>query len=291
MADIPGSDPRRIPTWLSEILGSAASPRAACDQLLFHGTIESFEGRLVASKWESLRWTAEDPCVAQSYCPETGGLTGWAAEMAYEMDRPLLPQGPINAILFRDFGFDEADLDATTDHTGRYQSYRILPNHPTNQMAADRMRELGYKANYGTMDWVKVGRSAKGDVILPADHKDAGRLFILERPVDLRIHDISRTTDGGLTGRQWTQTDAFHAASQAGWDGIQIDDIHQSKQLGHFGHVAIGLFEPTLARLRYHVLDIVHFDPWDCWKRQDDSTTPEFDALWASCRQALSLAA
>jgi hypothetical protein len=275
-----------LPDWLSSILAASPSAYAATSLLLFHGTLEPFDGRLRASSWEGLRWATQDPCVAQSYCPETGSVTGWSAPEPYRLAENMLPEGPINKIIFRELGFDEFDLDATRDHNGRFQSWRVLPNHPKWQDALTYMLGLGYDPSSGYC-WVKTHCAGNKDVILPANHKDCGRMFIIERPADLRIYDHSIMVDGGLTGQQWMQTDVFRAtAASSRWDGIKIDDVHQSKKMGHFGHASIGLFEPTLARLRYHVIDIVHYDPWDSWQHRTPSTTPEFEALWSYCKNA-----
>lgn len=277
-----------FPEWLAEILSAATSPMAACENLLFHGTLERFSGRLAGNGWEGLRWAAETPVVAQSYCPETGGLTGWSAPTPWELSQRMLPNGEVNKIIFRELGFNEDALDLTRDQHDRIVSWRILPGHPSWSDACSFLESLGYDTQTN-FSWIKIGRDQGKTSILPASHKEKGRLFILERPADLRIFNYADRVDGGLSGRQWNHTDIFKSiAAKGDWDGVEISDIHQTRKTGHFSHNSIGLFEPTLARLRYHVIDITHVDPSDCWERRDENTTPEFDALWASCRRSLA---
>ncbi|QAY80391.1 hypothetical protein [Sphingosinicella sp. BN140058] len=288
----PSTSSAEVPLWLADIMAAAPDPRSACDQLLFHGTLETFAGPLKASGWEALRWTCDDPCVAQSYCPDVGCTTAWWAPMDYRLDEKLLPDGPINQIIFRELGFDELALDAKRDQTGRLLSWRVLPGHPTWRDASAFMQALGYSTAPEACNWVKTADRGNFIEIQPAHHKEPGRLFILERPRDLRVFDLASTAEGGLSGRQWMQTPIFRSlAASRRWDAIEIADVNDSPELGQFEHRSIGLFAPALLRLRYHTIPIVNFDPWDCWRRLDRSTTPEFDALWASCQVETALAA
>lgn len=279
------------PDWLTKVLSAATSPEAACSQLLFHGTLELFEGRLSGTGWEGLRWSAQNPSIAQSYCPEAGLLTGWSSPLPHEVSERLLPIGDINRIIFRALGFDERQADVQYDDHGLPSSWRILPGHPTNADAILYLAKLGYDTRSG-LCWIKTRRSEDTPSILPADHKQSGRLFILERPADLRIFDYAKSRDGGLSGQQWMHTDIFRSLAASGaWDGVLISDVHQTKMAGHFEHPSIGLFEPTLAKLRFHVIDAVHFEPSTLWGRTDGSTTPEFDQLWEDAQSFQSLAA
>ena len=271
-----------VPAWLAERLTSSATPREAVRGLLFHGTVEPFEGPLVASCWERLRWFAETPEIAQSYCPESGSdvLTSFAS---YSLDDRFVPHHSFDATIFAAMGFDIAAMEATRDRYGRMDSYRILPGHPSNRDARAFLEGLGYAFD-GETAWIKARPlDGGGDEIMGADWKTAGRLFVVERPDDLRLYDLQSSEDGGLTGRQWMRTDLFETLADSGdWDGIVIDDIHQSKKLGQFGHRSVGLFQRTIERLRTHVIACVHADPYDTWKAVDGSTTPEFDSLHRS---------
>lgn len=274
------------PAWLAEILAAASSPRDACQNLMFHGTLEAFQGRLKSFSSMGLRWAAEDPVVAQSYCPATSGSTMWSAPYTWTLRERMLPDSHINAIIFRELGFDERKLDIKRDDRGRICSWRVLEGHPTWQQAKDYMAGLGYEDS--SYSWVKTAKRDGVDIILPADYKAQGRLFIIERPADLRVFDYAQGRDGGLTGRQWNHSTAFTKIAATGdWDAVLIDDVNQSDGMGHFGHPALGVFEKTLSKLRYHVIDAMNFDPIEAWYGEDaNATTPEFDALWASCQPA-----
>ncbi|AXK43991.1 hypothetical protein [Erythrobacter aureus] len=280
------------PTWLVDLLANSPTPREACHGLMFHGTLEQFDGRLKSFSSLGLRWAAEDPVVAQSYCPATSGSTMWTPPYLWTLQERMLPDSYINRIIFRELGFDERKLDIKRDDRDRICSWRVLDGHPTWQQAKDYMASLGYDGS--SYSWVKTAKRDSVDVILPADYKAQGRLFILERPADFRVYDYATGREGGLTGRQWNHSTAFTKLAAADeWDAVLIDDVNQSEGMGHFGHPALGVFEKTLSTLRYHVIDAVNFDPITAWYGEDPhATTPEFDALWASCQPAcLPLAA
>jgi len=265
-------------------LRSAATPREATQGLLFHGTVEPFIGPLKASGWERLNWFAEAPDIAQSYCPESGSEV-LKSFPNYSLDDRYVPHGDFDERIFQAMGFDVKDMDAERDITGRMTSYRILEGHPTNRQARAFLEDLGYVFDDESA-WIKVRmRDKGGDEIMPAAWKIAGRLFILERPGDLRLYDLQTSAEGGLTGRQWMRTDLFERLANSGeWDGIVIDDVHRSKKLGHFGHRSIGLFQPTIDKLRVHVIACVNNEPYDAWCATDGSTTPEFDALFCAAK-------
>ena len=281
-----------MPDWLADHLSAAATPRAATEGLLFHGTIEPFDTPLCASDWERLRWFAEAPEIAQSYCAESG-VEASAHFARYNLHERFVPHGSFEDTVFAEMGFDVAAMDATRDHTGRMDSYRLLENHPSRQDAKAFLEGMGY-VFADESAWIKVrSRADRSEEIMPAAWCTPGRLFVVERPTGLRLFDIASTEDGGLTGRQWMRTDIFEKVLASGlWDGVVIDDVHQTKCTGTFGHRSIGLFQKTIAKSRMHVVACVHADPYDIWKGRDGATTPEFDALFLSAKpHAIALAA
>lgn len=268
------------PEWLTRTLAAGATPREAAANLLFHGTVEPFDGPLVASCWEGLRWFAETPEVAQSYCPESGSeaLKTFAS---YALDDHLVPHHDLDERIMGLMGFDVASMEAERDpRTGRMVSYRLLPGHPTNRDALTFLESMGYVFE-GESRWLKTRcLDGGGYEIMPADWIMPGRLFVCERPRGLRLYDLQSIAEGGLSGRQWMRTDVFEEVSASGrWDGIVIDDVHHARRTGHFGHRSIGLFQSTMSRLRMHVIACRHEDLYDIWSRRDGSTTPQFDGL------------
>ena len=268
-----------FPAWLADHMRATPRPRDATKGLLFHGTVEPFDKPLRATSWEGLLWFAEAPEIAQSYCPESGSEV-LKSFLRYALDERFVPHGDFDEKLFAHMGFDIAFMEAERDDFGRMTSYRILNSHPTNRDVQKHLEDLGYVFENESA-WIKVRlRDEGGDEIMPANWKIPGRLFIAQRPADLRLYDLESSSDGGLTGRQWMRTDLFEKLATSGkWDGIIIDDIHQSKKMGHFSHRSIGLFQPVIDRLNMHVIPCVNAEPWDVWKAEDGSTTEEFDRL------------
>lgn len=279
-----------IPAWLVDHLRAKTTPREAANGLLFHGTVEPFTNPLKATGWESLLWFAEAPEIAQSYCPESGSecLTSF---LRFALDEHFIPHGEMDKKIFSLMGFDIDTMEAERDQYGRMCSYRLLKNHPTNRQAKKFLEDMGYVFD-GESCWIKMRlKDEGGDEIMPADWKMDGRLYILKRDPGLRLYDLQSTAEGGLTGRQWMKTELFEKLAASGkWDGIIIDDIHQSKKMGHFGHRSIGLFQPSIDRLSKHMIACVNAEPWDIWKAKDGSTTPEFDALHREAQQIRQVA-
>tara|TARA_B100000929_G_scaffold132908_1_gene105349 strand:+ start:3213 stop:4085 length:873 start_codon:yes stop_codon:yes gene_type:complete len=270
----------QTPAWLQNHLRSFATPRDAAQGLLFHGTVEPFTTPLKATGWEGLLWFAEAPEIAQSYCPESGSEV-LKSFLRYALDERFIPHGDFDEKLFAHMGYDIKLMDAERDNTGRMVSYRILEGHPTNREVKRHLEDLGYTFDDESA-WIKVRlKSEGGDEIMPAAWKIPGRLYILERDPDLRLYDLQSSAEGGLTGRQWMRTDIFEKLAATGqWDGIIIDDIHQSNKMGHFGHRSIGLFQKAIDRLKSHVIPCVNAEPWDIWQARDSRTTEEFDSLF-----------
>lgn len=254
--------------WLLNALGSPG------ENLLFHATLEEFEGRIRASDWEGVRWFADTPVVAQSYCPESGGSVLWATPRHRMHERFLPDENGPKAAIFAMMGYDTSTLEIERDARGAIISHRILEDHPTWNDAHRFVTEtLGYDIQDETC-WLRMRRGE----IMPCSWRQKGWLYIVERPADLRLHDMRMEGEGGLGGRQWMMTDRFKALRDIqDLDGIIISDVHQSPKLGHFEHSSVGLFDRTLDRLRWKRVQCTHFDPADAWPH--GASTPEFDEL------------
>lgn len=258
----------RQPEWLLQAL------RRPDPRLLFHGTIEQFEGRICASDWEGLRWFAESPEVAQAYCPESGSSILWSNPGHRGMERMIPDTHGASGKLFRMMGHDPDVLEIERDGQGRVMSFRAIEGHPTwNDAHRYVMQELGYAMDNGSC-WLKLHK----EHIMPAAWKKMGRLFILPRKPSLRIYDLRGETEGGLMGRQWMQTERFKQIEKQGvYDGVLIHDVHQSATLGHFEHDSIGLFDRTLCEMEWTSIPCMHRDPADF--QREGRTTPEIEQL------------
>lgn len=241
------------------------------DGLLFHGTIEPFQGSLKASKWEGVLWTSETPDIAQAYCPESGLSAMWAKRR--EDYEAFIPRSDLDEKLFRDMGYCLEDMDIQKDKYHKMESYRLLKNHPRNIDVCEYVKSLGYEFENDAC-WIKIDDSE----IQEASWKKPGRLFIIEKTPDLRIKDLSETMDGGLTGRQWNNNDLIRSYEND-YDAVCISDVHNSPKLGHFEHKSIALFSRALEKLRFHDIRAAHHDPYHSWYGSRNRITPEFESL------------
>ena len=257
------------PDWLAQVL-TERKP------LLFHGTLEAFHGRLVASGWEGLRWTASSAAVAQSYCA-VSGMSQLVTMPAHRSRERFLPSDEVEWGILDEMGVRRDSVDIERDERGRLLSYAVPDGHPTYSDVRRHVETvLGYRFE-NDCAWVSVS----GDRAKPSGWRKSGWLYILERPDDLRLVDLRRETDEGLTGRQWMRTDRFRELLDSGdCDGVVVSDVHHSSGFGHFEHVSYGLFDRTLERLRWHRIPCVHHDPQDSFGKAG-ATTPEMAKLVA----------
>ena len=258
-----------IPDWLASALEREADP-AQPQGLLFHGTIEPFEGPLRPTGWEGLLWFSDSPIVSQSYCAAAGLSALWSFQSWRSADR-FVPIGDLDEKLFAGMGHDIEAMEIQHGRDGRPESYRILESHPTYADVATYVTEtLGYHLRDGSC-WITL----KHDQVQPASWKEQGRLYILKKPDALQLYDM-RKQEGGLAGRQWMETEQFANAREAGYDGVIISDVHQTERLGHYGHTSWGLFGETIERLDVHDIPCTFFDPADAWYGSKARNTPEW---------------
>lgn len=92
-------------------------------------------------------------------------------------------------------------------------------------------------------------------ILLPADYRNKGNLYILSPNRDLRIFDYTRgRSDGDLTDVDYNKINLFRTVEENGYDGIQIHDFAQVESEGNFGHKSIGLFKDTIPDLNVDIL-------------------------------------
>lgn len=254
---------------------------------LFHGTVETFDTPLRPGSYDGVFWTARSPAVAQTYIPESGASTllAWDDFRANDRVTPIAGNGWWS-IVARAMGVDIDAADPEFDAYGRLRSWRNVEGHPNYAQARAFLEEQGYQIKPSQVFEIKCRITKDGDLLLPADHRNPGRLFVLHAPEPLRFKDLS-IGEGDLMAPDCHRLDDFRRAELEGYDGVIIDDFAQSKRWGNVGHRAWGLFTPALERVAQLELPAVAFD-WDDTLGENKGVTPEFSAAFEDLRAEMS---
>lgn len=218
---------------------------------LFHGTCEEIVGALRPGGYDGVFWTADTPAVAQTYIPVSGGST----LASISKGRRVIEPTTVTIAVAGALGIVP---DAEYDDRGCLLSWCWRARDGASaELGTDQVLQylegLGYTLedhNIAMRGWLKVRIAEGKDVILPADYKEPGRVFVLEPPSDLRLYDLVTGLEGDLTDLAYHKIDLFRQLESQGYDGIAIHDFCQSSTCGNVGHVSYGLFAQGLARAR-----------------------------------------
>jgi len=273
---------RHDPALLAELGQDDAA--VVVDRFLYRGVPEPFEPVLRANRFDRCLWLAEEPTVAQTYIPSSGGSV-LLAVAAFELDervRPSFsgtldgqpcPSGLYAAAL--EFGFPAAEDVLLEEWGGRARSYRIPAGYPTRRQVVERLAAMGYAWDGGAFSaWVRTG---PGGRLLPKDWRAPGNLLILDGWRDLRLYDWVSGREGDLTDCDFHHSDLFRRLEGEGFEGIRLHDFCQTETHGNVGHRSVGVFAAGLARLRWAALPAVHWE-WPATTALWPRTTPEFEA-------------
>jgi hypothetical protein len=210
-------------------------------QLLFHGSLEDFEGDLRPGGFDRAAWFADTPSVAQLYIP-CAGLRVYVTPDGLRWPS-LSPQiRAIQAAL--GIEYDEAKVER--DAHGCLRSYglpRGWREFPTVEDVAARLQGLGFPVR-GAQIGFHRGRLLRPEECAP------GRLFVVTPRTPLKIANLAAGGEGDLQQPQHLELSLFQRAAAAGYDGVLIHDFAQSREYGNLGHLSVGLFEHALPKTR-----------------------------------------
>jgi len=237
----------------------------------FHGTMEPFDPPLKGGGYDGLIWTADNPAIAQTYIPAAGTEQSW--HNPYYNDEEIInqfisPDKQYLIDLLKQMGYGYP-TDIEYDQHHRMQSYRPPEKSATYGELRNYLRSLGYDPEKSK--WLK----RKNDLIVPADYKEPGRLFIGTPKTPLNILDARRGNEGDLLNVEYHNHPLFQDALKKGYDGIRINDFAQSKNWGNVGHQSVGLYPHAVEKLDWNIIPASNFDFGDhIWKV---FSTPEFE--------------
>lgn len=136
-----------------------------------------------------------------------------------------------------------------------------------NEYINKLIRAKGYEPTmkndeFGDYSWKLKTKYRNGkSILLPANFREKGKLFIMKPMRDFKILDLRRSEEGDLSDVEYHNTEGFRAAEKAGYDGIYINDFAQIESEGNSGHTSIGVFNSSIKDLDVEVLaDVEHPD-------------------------------
>lgn len=270
-------------------LAAADSPADGCQGLLFHGSLETWDGGpLRVGGYDGVFWTAEGmPMVAQCYIPVSGGSVLFSVS-AWEMDEPVRPvRHSVTADIARRV-MGAPDPEPEYDARGDLVSFRVAPGWPTNRQVCDFVvGKLGYEPAPDGIFEIRTRMVNGMDEYLPAGQTETGSLFILRTTDELRIFDMAAGREGDLSAPDFHRLDEFRALAKDGWDAVRINDFCQSEVNGNVGHRSLGLFPSGLAKVRATMVPAVHREGGvdGLWHE----ATPEVINLWEEARMYAAL--
>jgi hypothetical protein len=215
-------------------------------KLLFHGSLEDFEGELRPGGFDRAAWFADTPSVAQLYIPCAGTSVYTSADTLRLPSRDPDIQA-IQAVL----GIDYDQADVKRDPSGRplsWRSPRGWDRMPTTRDVEELLERLGYPPRAGSFKF-------HAGALLPPGKCAQGRLFVVTPEVPLKIANLAVGDEGDLQHPQHLELDLFQRAAAAGYDGVLIHDFAQSVDYGNLGHMSVGLFAHALPKTR--LVDVV----------------------------------
>lgn len=240
----------------------------------FHGSRHWFDSPQAGP--DGLFWVCEHPAVAQTYIK--GGYITHVAALPCSVSRGMrIPPYDLGwAPVLKALGFHSDDYLLLRDSSGRPQSWVYPPDAPTYAQASEFLNSLGYKEDRESLFRLKVDPVL--DVVLGADFRTSGYLYIIEGEESLRFFDLS-TGDGDLSSPQHLRYELFARLQNEGFDGVIIDDFCQSPNKGNVGHRSWGIFAPALGRIRFQSIPACEFD----WPKNaavgSMLSTPEFEGF------------
>lgn len=244
--------------------------KSQTDGLFFHGTGEEIVGDLRGGGYDNVFWTAKDSTVAQNYIPSSGISTYYSFKNSdYERNQEIIPTSSFNKSALKLLNFDEKQIDVEYDQYNRVKGWSVKEGVkiPTFGDLDNKLKEIGYSSG----DKIKTPYINGVSTIQPKNYKKEGTLFILKDPSDLKMFDMRGMYFDGE--EQYNQLNLFKKLEKQGYDGVIINDIAQSENLGNVGHTSYGIFNNAIKKLKKYTIKAKNYD-WD--ENTQEKETSEF---------------
>lgn len=245
-------------------------------QFLYHGTGENFRHEEVkGGGYDQVLWTSESSDIAQNYIPEAGLRTCFHLRDD-EMREVFAPHQGFNECVLH---MMDAKYEANHDFRGQATSWIWRGDRVTHKDVANFLGTLGYERDDRHMFEIKFRYDGHQQVLLPADYKAPGHLFVIEGKERLNLFDYAKDREGDAMDPDYHKRTMFRQKAFAGYDGIVINDFAQSEVWGNVGHQSVGLFPKGIEQVNFYTVPCTTFD----WPETGLALrpTPEFTKLCA----------
>lgn len=274
------------PPSLLEQLSQFEDAGRALGAFWYHGTGTGVKGALRPSFYDGCLWLAPTPAVAQCYIPKAG-FQRTIVVSEWQLRQLVWPrvvgearQAVADYELALGLGFPQAEeLEIGAD--GEVARFLIPAHYPRYSDLVRRLKDWGYQSEC-RFDY-RAQVTIDGGHVQRAGYSRPGQLFVVAGVERLRLYDVSGGGECDLADPQYHRLADFRAAEAAGYDGVVIGDLCQSKNHGNVVHQSLGVFSRGLERLRYESIPALKWDwPADA---SISASTPDFEQLWEAASQ------
>lgn len=152
-----------------------------------------------------------------------------------------------------------AKLEELNKKYSEIQSSNPEPTQNKIKYVDNKLKEYGYTGDYqnkydGSIYNLYLDED---DNLLPYDHQDMGKLYIVKPKRRLKFLDVS----SGISDEDYllyNDLELLRRTEKQGYDGIIIDDIAQHDKLGNVPHISYGVFKKTIPDLEIESIDACH---------------------------------
>jgi len=225
--------------------------------ILFHGTLETYDYQKIKPGIDRLFWTTEHKNIALSYIPSSGGevlATAGSIATPTTQSSILAIQKAIG------IHYDTSSFEMQGSQVVSYQLAPVFQEERfwnNAQLKCDyvieKMRSvLGYEPEGDSGCYSQYRVKLNMDKVLKRDEQQKGTLLTLELKRDMEIYDLTRggKVEGDYLDPDYRKMDLFDKIQKQNFDGIKINDFHNTRDLGLFGHESIGFFSKALKDIK-----------------------------------------
>jgi hypothetical protein len=258
-------------------------------EVLYHGTIESFDTRKARpSAYDDIFWTSDDMKIARTYIPAKSSymntsLSSILRDKEHEGIRKSLgitPQIIKHSWLKQEEGYNKLkyweekykefnvrykELERTKfdDLTDEFfsqwaeaeKNYKNAEkemrwhDHYLKIFVIHKMKAFGYEPTGYSKDYFTKIMTDDKGNLLPMTNRSIGKVLKVICNRDFKFYNMAYGKEGDLMDVDYHKLDIFRKIEEKGYDGVIINDFAQSEYHGNYGHLSVGFFKSAMKDL------------------------------------------